>query len=333
MVYRPTARVLTVLELLQAHGRLTGAALAERLEVDIRTVRSYIETIQDLGIPVEAERGRYGAYRLRPGFKLPPLIFSEDEALALTLSLLAARGSSLAANAPAVEGALAKVERVLPEATRARLQAVERTVVFEDDAARPAPPPATVATLSAAVQAGRSVHLRYRSARAQETERAFDPGASSRTTGCGTPSATAMRAAGRASFASTGSSTSRRSRRPSPGRPALTRWERSVVPSPLSRVCGRWRSGWGRRWRRFGAGPPSPTPFSRRWPVAFCCASRPTIWSGSRGSLPASASRSSSATPPSCALPSTAGPSPSRATPCAPTLRLPIGKRRAMIAR
>ena len=175
MVYRPTARVLTVLELLQAHGRLTGAALAERLEVDIRTVRSYIETIQDLGIPVEAERGRYGAYRLRPGFKLPPLIFSEDEALALTLSLLAARGSSLAANAPAVEGALAKVERVLPEATRARLQAVERTVVFEDDAARPAPPPATVATLSAAVQAGRSVHLRYRSARAQETERAFDP--------------------------------------------------------------------------------------------------------------------------------------------------------------
>ena len=90
MVYRPTARVLTVLELLQAQGRMTGAALAERLEVDIRTVRHYIEMLQDLGIPVEGQRGRHGAYRLRPGFKLPPLIFTEDEALALTLSLMAA---------------------------------------------------------------------------------------------------------------------------------------------------------------------------------------------------------------------------------------------------
>ncbi len=176
MVYRPTARVLTVLELLQAHGRLTGAALAARLEVDIRTVRSYIETLQDLGIPVEAERGRYGAYRLRPGFKLPPLIFTEDEALALTLSLLAARGTGLATSAPALTGALAKVERVLPEATRARVRAVAETVVFASGPRRVAPPTAgAVATLSAAAQAGRSVHLRYRSARAQETERAFDP--------------------------------------------------------------------------------------------------------------------------------------------------------------
>jgi biotin operon repressor len=61
VVYRPTARVLTVLELLQAHGRMTGAELARRLEVDIRTVRHYVEMLQDLGIPVEAKRGRYGA--------------------------------------------------------------------------------------------------------------------------------------------------------------------------------------------------------------------------------------------------------------------------------
>lgn len=86
MTYRPTARVLTVLELLQAHGRMTGAELARRLEVEVRTIRNYIETLRDLGIPVEAERGRYGAYRLRPGYKLPPLIFTEDEALALMLS-------------------------------------------------------------------------------------------------------------------------------------------------------------------------------------------------------------------------------------------------------
>ncbi len=104
MVYRPTARVLTVLELLQSHGRMTGAELARRLEVDIRSVRNYVQTLLDLGIPVEAERGRYGAYRLRAGYKLSPLIFTEGESLALTLSLLVARQAGLATTAPAFEG-------------------------------------------------------------------------------------------------------------------------------------------------------------------------------------------------------------------------------------
>src|ERR687885_628744 len=90
-VYHPTTRVLTVLELLQSHQRLSGAELAERLEVDRRTVRRYVTMLQELGIPIEGERGRYGSYRLRPGFKLPPLMFSEDEALALVIGLLTIR--------------------------------------------------------------------------------------------------------------------------------------------------------------------------------------------------------------------------------------------------
>ncbi len=112
-MYFPTTRVLTILELLQSRQQLSGPELAERLEVNTRTVRRYITMLQDLGIPVEAERGRHGSYRLRPGFKLPPLMFTEDEALALTLGLLAARGLGLTAAAPAVEGALAKIERVV----------------------------------------------------------------------------------------------------------------------------------------------------------------------------------------------------------------------------
>lgn len=63
-MYSPTTRVLTVLELLQTHGRLSGAELARRLEVDGRTLRRYIAKLEDLGIPVVAERGRYGCYRL-----------------------------------------------------------------------------------------------------------------------------------------------------------------------------------------------------------------------------------------------------------------------------
>src|SRR6266853_872936 len=130
-MYFPTTRVLTVLELLQSHPRLSGPELAERLEVNTRTVRRYITMLQDLGIPVEAERGRYGTYRLRPGFKLPPLMFTEDEALALTLGLLVARRLGLTAAAPAVEGALAKIERVLPAALRERVQAVQQTLVLD----------------------------------------------------------------------------------------------------------------------------------------------------------------------------------------------------------
>ena len=175
MVYRPTARVLTVLELLQSHGRLTGAELARRLEVDIRTVRNYVETLADMGIPVEAERGRYGAYRLRPGYKLPPLIFTEDESLALTLSLLLARENGLAQTSPAVESVLAKVERVLPQATRTRIQAVEQTVIFERSAFHVAPSAAAVTVLSSAVQTGQCVRLQYRSAHSEVTERVFDP--------------------------------------------------------------------------------------------------------------------------------------------------------------
>ncbi|GHO80368.1 transcriptional regulator [Ktedonobacter sp. SOSP1-85] len=175
MVYRPTARVLTVLELLQAHRRMTGAELARRLEVDIRTVRNYIETLVDLGIPVEAERGRYGAYRLRAGYKLPPLIFTEDEALALTLSLLVARQSGLSKSIPSFEGVLAKIERVLPSETRSRIQAVAQTVAFESGTTSEAPSGLAVMVLSSAIQEGRRVHLHYRSPRSEVTERDFDP--------------------------------------------------------------------------------------------------------------------------------------------------------------
>lgn len=175
MVYRPTARVLTVLELLQAHGRMSGPELARRLEVNVRTVRDYIEMLGDLGIPVEAERGRHGAYRLKPGFKLPPLLFTEDEALALTVSLLLAREHGLAQTTPAFEGALAKIERVLPTESRERIQAVGQTVIFETRSTHVTPSLGAIMLLSAAVRRKRSVRLSYRSARGEVTERLFDP--------------------------------------------------------------------------------------------------------------------------------------------------------------
>lgn len=173
-MYHPTTRVLTVLELLQSYQRLSGSELAQRLEVNIRTVRHYITMLQDMGIPIEGERGRHGAYRLRPGFKLPPLMFTEDEALALTLGLLAARRLGLIVAAPAVEGALAKVERVLPATLRERVQAVQATLVIDLASFFPAPTSEVLSTLCMATQQHRQVKIHYRSWRAEETERVVD---------------------------------------------------------------------------------------------------------------------------------------------------------------
>jgi predicted DNA-binding transcriptional regulator YafY len=175
-MYFPATRVLTVLELLQSRQHISGPELATRLEVDTRTVRRYITMLQDLGVPVEAERGRYGSYRLRPGFKLPPLMFTDDEALALTLGLLAARKIGLAVAAPAVEGALAKVERVLPATLRERVQAVQETLVFDFTPSSTVPNNEVVMTLCAAAQQERRVWMRYHNWNAsEETERFVDP--------------------------------------------------------------------------------------------------------------------------------------------------------------
>lgn len=172
---RSTTRVLAVLELLQTHGRMSGAELARRIEVDARTLRRYIAALEDLGIPITSERGRYGAYMLVAGFKLPPMLFNEDEALALSVGLLAARSLGLAEGASAVASAQAKLERVMPAKLKHRVRAVDETVTL--DLTRSAPPDSNRAltVLSAAAQQERRVHMRYRSSKGEGSERDFDP--------------------------------------------------------------------------------------------------------------------------------------------------------------
>jgi predicted DNA-binding transcriptional regulator YafY len=171
----PTTRVLAVLELLQAHGRLSGTELAQRLGVDGRTLRRYIARLEELGIPVVAERGRYGNYSLIAGYKLPPMMFSDDEALALSIGLVAARGLGLAGSAPAVQSAQAKLERVMPGPLKHRIRALAETVSL--DFGRPIGPGdnAALLALSTAAHGWQRVHMRYRSAQGDDTEREFDP--------------------------------------------------------------------------------------------------------------------------------------------------------------
>jgi predicted DNA-binding transcriptional regulator YafY len=174
-MYSPTTRLLTVLELLQSYKQMSGSDIARRLEVDTRTVRRYIVMLQDMGIPVEAERGPYGAYQLQRGFKLPPLMFTDAEAVALTLGLLAIREFCFPVDVAAVEGALAKTERVMPESLLYQVRGLQEAITFNV-----APRPVLqqndfVAILSSAVQQRRQVFLRYQSYQGAESERDFDP--------------------------------------------------------------------------------------------------------------------------------------------------------------
>src|SRR4051812_30527408 len=127
-MYHPTTRVLAVLELLQTHGRMSGADMAARLAVDSRTLRRYIVTLEEMGIPIVTERGRHGGYALIAGFKLPPMMFTDDEALALSVGLLAARSLGFSEAAPAVASAQAKLERIMPANLKKRVRAVDETV-------------------------------------------------------------------------------------------------------------------------------------------------------------------------------------------------------------
>ena len=130
-VTRPTARVLALLEILQAGGLRTVPELARGLGVDERTVRRYVAHLADLGVPVETVRGRYGGIRLVPGFRMPPLMLTDEEALAVLLGLVAGRRAGLVTtSAMAVESAVAKLGRVLPKALAPRLEALVRSARF-----------------------------------------------------------------------------------------------------------------------------------------------------------------------------------------------------------
>ncbi|NJM07360.1 YafY family transcriptional regulator [Candidatus Gracilibacteria bacterium] len=170
-----TMRLLAVLELLQSRHEMTGAALAERLQVDVRSIRRYIKALQEMGIPIEGERGRYGAYHLDRGFKLPPLMFHEDEAVAVTLGLMVIRALQLPIDSVSAMGVLAKIERVLPEALLSRTLALQETLHVQYAPPHAAAQNSVVKVLLAAMHQGRRLQVTYASWDDKQTERAFDP--------------------------------------------------------------------------------------------------------------------------------------------------------------
>ncbi|TFV67766.1 UNVERIFIED_ORG: WYL domain-containing protein [Bacillus sp. AZ43] len=133
-----SARLLSLLALLQSRPAWTGPELADRLGVTTRTVRNDVERLRTLGYPVEATRGALGSYRLGAGASLPPLLLDDEEAVALTLGLRAAAASAIDRVAESSARALAKLEQVLPSRLRRQVSSLTAaTTQIADDAGTP----------------------------------------------------------------------------------------------------------------------------------------------------------------------------------------------------
>jgi len=120
----PSSRMLALLSLLQVHRDWPGDELASRLEVSARTLRRDVDRLRELGYRVEALRGPAGGYRLAAGSDLPPLLFDDDQAVAIALALAVAPASG-ADIAESAARALATVRQVMPARLRTRIDAVE----------------------------------------------------------------------------------------------------------------------------------------------------------------------------------------------------------------
>jgi predicted DNA-binding transcriptional regulator YafY len=175
-VLAPTARLLELLELLQTRPLTTGREISERLGIDARTARRYVAALQDLGIPVEGQRGVGGGYRIRPGYRLPPLMLSDDEAVAVALGVVAAERLGLAGAPEVGDQALAKIHRVLPDGLRRRVEALEGALDFTRMPSPRAPVTGeTVLLLADAIRRRRRLRVTYRSFEGETTRREVSP--------------------------------------------------------------------------------------------------------------------------------------------------------------
>lgn len=172
-----TERVLALLGLFQSRGNSvwTAPELAERLGVTDRTVRRDVDRLRELGYAIGADRGHGGGYRLQRGQVTPPLLLTDDEAVAVSLALRTAGSTGLAGDQESALRALVKLEHVLPARARARVERLGRAI---DTGAPPAldPTPVDLLTLLADCAAGRlQARLDYMDRRGAATERRLEP--------------------------------------------------------------------------------------------------------------------------------------------------------------
>ncbi|MFI6510940.1 helix-turn-helix transcriptional regulator [Streptosporangium sp. NPDC050855] len=170
----PTARALRALEILRNRPGVTAGELAGLLGVTERAARRYVGILREAGIPVESARGPYGGYRLGRGTRLPPVAFTEPEALGLVMAVLDGRPAATGAD-DLVGAALGKVIRVLPESVGRQAAALRAYASAVPDRFQARPDPAVTGALVAAVADRWRVVIAYRSGSGDEWEAEVDP--------------------------------------------------------------------------------------------------------------------------------------------------------------
>jgi predicted DNA-binding transcriptional regulator YafY len=170
----PTARALLALQLVQGSPGITADRLADKLGVSERAARRYVGILREAGIPIESVRGPYGGYRVGRGLRLPPLMFSDVEALGLVMAVLDGHHDAGDPTDP-VGSALGKIMRALPEPVAAQAEAVRRATAPAPDRSAVRPDPGTTTTLVQACVSRRRVRLGYRSAAGSEWISEVDP--------------------------------------------------------------------------------------------------------------------------------------------------------------
>ncbi|MEU7326067.1 WYL domain-containing protein [Streptomyces griseoviridis] len=165
---KTSARLLSLLSLLQARRDWPGALLAERLDVSARTVRRDVDRLRELGYPVAAVKGPDGGYRLEAGAALPPLLFDDDQAVAVAVALRTAAVTG-AGIEEASARALNTVRQVMPARLRHRVDSLRVTAV-EPAGPRPRIDPRVLVTLSAAVRDREVLRFDYAAPGAPDAE-------------------------------------------------------------------------------------------------------------------------------------------------------------------
>lgn len=158
---KTSERLLSLLSLLQARRDWPGALLAERLDISPRTVRRDVDRLRELGYPIAATKGPDGGYRLDAGSELPPLLFDDEQAVALAVALQLATNSGAGIEEGAAR-ALTTVRQVMPPRLRHRIDTLAVTAVQRPSIRPDAQVDGTVLmTLSAAIHAREGLRFDY----------------------------------------------------------------------------------------------------------------------------------------------------------------------------
>jgi predicted DNA-binding transcriptional regulator YafY len=169
-------RLLSLIMLLQTQRRWKAAELAQELEVSERTVLRYIGMIEEMGIPIYAERGPYGGFSLVRGYRLPPLLFTAEEATVLYMGANLMRELWGQTYHDAVTAVTAKLDNVLPDELRQEVATARQSLLMSGLTARDFRPlEPTIHLLRQCVGEHRCAELTYRGYAGEETQRKVDP--------------------------------------------------------------------------------------------------------------------------------------------------------------